>query len=233
MVSIFERTELLLGNEALEKIKRARIAVFGVGGVGGHCAEALARSGALRLTLIDNDTVSESNLNRQICALHSTIGQYKTEVLRERFTDINPDIIVETHNMFFEKDTEFDFSRFDYVIDAIDTISSKIEIAVRCSDCGTPLISSMGAGNKLDPTEFEVADIYKTSVCPLARVMRYELRKRGIKHLKTVYSREVPRKTFGEIKVNERKTAPGSTAFVPSVCGLIIASEVVKDICGL
>jgi tRNA A37 threonylcarbamoyladenosine dehydratase len=229
----FERTTLLLGDASIERLSRARIALFGVGGVGGHCGEALARSGVGSLTLIDNDKVSASNINRQICALQSTIGRFKTDVLRERFLDINPQMNIETHNIFFTPESEFDFSGYNYVIDAIDTITSKIEIAVRCDKTGTPLISSMGAGNKLDPTRFEVADIYKTSVCPLARVMRYELKKRGIKHLKTVYSKEEVRKTFGEIRVNEHKTAPGSTAFVPSVCGLIIASEVVKDLCGL
>jgi tRNA A37 threonylcarbamoyladenosine dehydratase len=229
----FERTALLLGDASIERLNGARIALFGVGGVGGHCGEALARSGVGSLTLIDNDKITASNINRQICALHSTIGRFKTDVLRERFLDINPQMNIETHNIFFTPETEFDFSVYDYVIDAIDTITSKIEIAVRCNESGTPLISSMGAGNKLDPTRFEVADIYKTSVCPLARVMRYELKKRGIKHLKTVYSKEEVRKTYGEIRVNEHKTAPGSTAFVPSVCGLIIASQVVKDLCGL
>jgi tRNA A37 threonylcarbamoyladenosine dehydratase len=227
-----ERTELLLGEEALKKLGRARVVVFGLGGVGGHCAEALARSGIGSLCLVDNDKVTASNINRQLCATGSTVGRFKTDVLRERLLDINPEAEIETYNIFFTNETEFDFSGYDYVVDAIDTISAKIEIIKRCNECGTPVISSMGAGNKLDPARFEVADIYKTSVCPLARVMRYELRKLGIKHLKTVYSREEPRKPNRIIPANGNKTAPGSIAFVPSVCGLIIASEVVKDISG-
>ncbi|MDR0992926.1 MAG: tRNA threonylcarbamoyladenosine dehydratase [Ruminococcus sp.] len=227
----FERTTLLIGEENLDKLKKSRVAVFGVGGVGGHCAEALVRSGIGMIVLIDNDTVAQSNINRQLCALQSTVGRHKTEVLRERFLDINPSLEIETHNLFFTSESSFDFGRFDYVIDAIDTVSSKIEIVVRCDESETPVISAMGAGNKLSPARFEVSDIYKTSVCPLARVIRYELKKRGIKHLKTVYSREEPRKIAFFAK--NGKPIPGSIAFVPSVCGLIMASEVVKDICGL
>lgn len=230
MNETFMRTELLLGEEAMERLSRARVAVFGVGGVGGYVAEALARSGIGALDLIDNDVVAESNLNRQIIALRSTIGRQKTEVMRERVLDINPHLKVQVHNCFYLPETadQFDFREFDYVVDAIDTVTGKIALVLQAQEAGTPIISSMGAGNKLDPTAFEVADIYKTSVCPLARVMRRELKSRGVKKLKVVYSREIARKPL----VQERKM-PGSTAFVPSVAGLILASEVIKDLTGV
>lgn len=226
----FSRTELLLGGAAMEKLAAARVAVFGVGGVGGYTVEALVRSGIGAIDIIDNDTVSVSNLNRQIIALRSTVGRYKVDVFEERIRQINPDCTVRKYCTFFMPDTagEFDFSQYDYVVDAIDTVTGKIELAVRCSECGTPIISSMGAGNKLNPAMLEVTDIYETSVCPLARVMRYELRKRGIPALKVVYSKETPIAPQGE--KTEGKAVPGSTAFVPSAAGLIAASEVVKDI---
>lgn len=227
----FSRTALLLGQEGIEKLKKARVAVFGVGGVGGYVVEALARSGVGALDLIDNDTVSLSNINRQIIALHSTLGRQKTEVAAERAKDINPDITVRTHNLFFlpENAEQFDFSQYDYVVDAIDTVSGKIALAEQAKAANVPMISAMGAGNKLDPTAFAVADISKTSVCPLARVMRRELKKRGIEHLKVVYSEEEPLPTKA---ADERtgKPVPGSIAFVPSVVGLIIAGEVIKDL---
>ena len=186
----FQRTQLLLGTEAMEKLKNAHIAVFGVGGVGGYAAEALARSGVGRIDLIDNDVVSESNINRQIIALTSTVGRYKADVMKERISEINPEAQVNTYKIFFLPETEMDFSGYDYIIDAIDTVTGKIEIITRADKAGVRVISSMGAGNKLDPSRFEVTDIYKTSVCPLARVMRRELKSRGIKHLKVVYSKE-------------------------------------------
>ncbi len=225
MSNIFKRTEALIGSEALSKLKESHIAVFGVGGVGGFVTEALARSGVGQLTLIDNDTVNESNINRQVIALHSTMGMLKTEAFKNRLTDINPDIIVNTCNCFFlpENKDEFDFSPFDYVVDAIDTVSGKIAIIEKCKQLNIPVISSMGTGNKLDPTAFEIADISKTSVCPLARVMRYELRKRGIKNVKVLYSKEQP-------DASSKSRTPASISFVPSVAGLLIASEVVKDI---
>ncbi len=230
MDNIFQRTEALLGNSGVEKLKRSHIAIFGVGGVGGYVAEALARSGVGKFTLIDNDVVSPTNINRQIIALHSTIGRYKTEVMKERILDINPDAKVNIKNTFFmpENSGEFDFSGYDYVVDAVDTVTAKIEIIVRCKESNTPVISSMGAGNKLDPTKFEVTDIYKTSVCPLARVMRYELKRRQIKKLKVVYSTEPPIKV--QMVDEYAKNIPGSTAFVPSVAGLTVASEVIKDL---
>ncbi len=229
----FERTELLLGDEAMKKLAAARVAVFGVGGVGGYVVEALARSGVGALDLIDNDTVSESNINRQIIALSSSLGRYKVDVAAERVADINPDASVRVKKTFFLPETagEFDFSEYDYVVDAIDTVGGKIEIAVRAGEAGVPIISSMGAGNKLDPTKFEVADIYETSVCPLARVMRHELKKRGIRRLKVVYSKEAPIET-GTADNASGKRVPGSISFVPSVCGLIIAGEVIKDLIG-
>lgn len=225
MNNIFKRTQALIGEESLGTLKSSHIAVFGVGGVGGYVVEALARSGVGTLTLIDNDTVKESNINRQVIALHSTLGEMKTEALRKRCLDINPDIIINTVNLFFLDETrdKIDFSDFDYVVDAIDTVSGKIVIAEECYRLNIPVISSMGTGNKLDPTAFEVSDIYKTSVCPLARVMRYELKRRGIKKLKVVYSKELP------VKNNNGRT-PASIAFVPSVAGLIIAGEVIKDL---
>ena len=227
----FSRTAILLGEENLEKLKRARVAVFGVGGVGGYVVEALARSGVGVLDLIDKDTVSESNINRQIIALHSTVGRYKTEVAAERARDINPDICVRVYNTFYLPETaaQFDFSRYDYVVDAIDTVSGKIAIVEEAKKANVPVIAAMGAGNKLDPTKFEVADIFKTSVCPLARVMRRELKKRGIEHLKVVYSKEEPLPS-PVVDEESGKSVPGSVAFVPSVVGLILAGEVVKDL---
>ena len=228
---IFSRTAVLLGDEGLEKLKKSRVAVFGVGGVGGYVVEALARSGVGALDLIDMDRVSESNINRQIIALHSTIGKLKTEVAGMRAKDINPDICVRMHNVFYLPETavQFDFSNYDYVVDAIDTVSGKISIIERANEANVPVISSMGTGNKLDPTQFEVADISKTSVCPLARVMRRELKKRGIQHLKVVYSKEEAMSS--PLKDEESgKSIPGSVAFVPSVAGLINAREVIKDL---
>jgi len=228
---IFSRTALLLGEGGVEKLKKARVAVFGVGGVGGYVVEALARSGVGALDLIDKDTVSESNINRQIIALHSTVGRLKTEVAAERAKDINPDICVRTHNVFYLPETAetFDFSQYDYVVDAIDTVSGKIALIEQAKRAKVPVISSMGAGNKLDPTAFEVADITKTSVCPLARVMRRELKKRGIEHVKVVYSKEEPLPS-PLTDAESGKSIPGSVAFVPSVVGLILAGEVIKDL---
>ena len=233
----FSRTELIFGQEAMKHLSEARVAVFGIGGVGGYAVEALARSGIGTLDLIDNDTVSVSNINRQIIALDSTVGLYKTDAAKARIADINPDCRVNTYHTFFMPDTsaEFDFSSYDYVIDAIDTVTGKIEIIMKAQEAGVPVISSMGAGNKTDPTSFKVADIYKTSVCPLARVMRQQLKKRGVKKLKVVYSTEIPAEPKSDSSVNEkappgRRSIPGSNAFVPSVAGLIIAGEVIKDI---
>ncbi|MBQ7830623.1 MAG: tRNA threonylcarbamoyladenosine dehydratase [Clostridia bacterium] len=228
---MFSRTALLIGEEGLEKLKKARVAVFGVGGVGGYVVEALVRSGVGTLDLIDKDVVSVSNLNRQIIALQSTVGMLKTEAAEGRAKDINPDVVIHKHNVFYLPETanDFDFSQYDYVVDAIDTVSGKIALVEQAKAVNTPVISSMGAGNKLDPTAFEVADISKTSVCPLARVMRRELKKRGIEHLKVVYSKEEPLPS-ALIDEESGKTVPGSIAFVPSVVGLIIASEVIKDL---
>lgn len=228
----YSRTELIFGEEAMKKLADARVAVFGVGGVGGYAVEALARSGVGALDIIDNDTVALTNLNRQIIALRSTIGEYKVDAAAKRILDINPDIKLKAHRTFFTPETadEFDFSEYNYVIDAIDTVTGKIELVMKAQAAGTPIICSMGAGNKLDPTKFEVTDIYKTSVCPLARVMRYELKKRGVKHLKCVYSTEqaiTPRPTD---EASGKRQTPGSCAFVPSVAGLIIAGEVIKDL---
>ena len=224
----FCRTERLLGAAAVEKLLQSRVAVFGIGGVGGHAAEALVRSGIGALDIIDGDEVALSNINRQIIALHSTVGMPKTEAAAERFLDINPNLRLKKFQLRLSEETagEFDFSAYDYVIDAIDDVRAKVLLAVKCKESGTPLISSMGAGNKVDPTKFQVADIYKTSVCPLARVMRRELKQRGIEHLKVVFSTELP---AAPTKEGER-VVPASCAFVPSVAGLIIASEVVKDI---
>lgn len=226
----FTRTAALIGAENLEKLKNARVAVFGIGGVGGYVVEALARSGVGTLHLIDNDKVSLSNINRQIIALHSTIGQYKTEVAKARVGDINPDIQVYMHNLFFLPETQnsFDFSSVDYVVDAIDTVSGKIALIQSCKKNNVPVISCMGTGNKVNPTAFEVADIAKTSVCPLARVMRRELKKRGIEHVKVVYSKEEP--LHSEMQEDGGKIPPASIAFVPPVAGLIIAGEVIKDL---
>lgn len=225
------RTEMLLGKEAVDSLKDKRVIVFGVGGVGGYVCEALARTGVGHIDLVDNDTVSLSNINRQIIALHSTIGKSKVEVMKERIFDINPQIVVEARNIFFTPETsgEFDFSQYDYVVDAIDTVSGKIELVMLCNQAGIPIISSMGAGNKLDPCAFKVSDIYKTSVCPLARVMRTELKKRGVKKLKVVYSEETPISQEISAPVNGKRP-PASVAFIPSVVGLIVASEVIKDL---
>ncbi len=225
------RTALLIGEEGVEKLKKSRVAVFGVGGVGGYVVEALARSGVGYLELVDKDVVSLSNINRQIIALHSTVGLFKTEVAAARVRDINPAIEVRCRNLFYLPETasEFDFSDFDYIVDAIDTVSGKIALIERAKESNVPVISSMGAGNKLDPTAFEVSDISKTSVCPLARVMRRELKKRGIDRVKVVYSKEEP---LPSKLVDEESGKPiaGSIAFVPSVVGLILAGEVIKDL---
>ncbi|MBR5597346.1 MAG: tRNA threonylcarbamoyladenosine dehydratase [Lachnospiraceae bacterium] len=220
----YSRTEMLLGEEAIRRLQNSTVAVFGIGGVGGFATEALARSGVGRLELIDHDTVSVSNLNRQIVALHSTIGKYKVDVMKDRILDINPQIEVVAHKCFYLPDTakEFDFSKYDYVVDCIDTVTGKLQLIEAAKNAGVPVISSMGAGNKLDPAAFEVTDIAKTSVCPLAKVMRRELKKRNIKNVKVVYSKEEP--------VETKTRTPGSCAFVPSVAGLILAGEVVKDL---
>ena len=233
----FVRTELLLGEEAMQKLASSRVAVFGVGGVGGYVVEALARTGIGALDLIDNDQVALSNLNRQIIATMKTLGQYKVDAAADRIADINPDCKVRTYRTFYlpETQAEFDFREYDYVVDAIDTVAGKLTIIENATKAGVPVISSMGAGNKLKPAEFEVADIYKTSICPLAKVIRHECRKRGIKSLKVVYSKEEPIRpqTQGEDPKDgevPRKRVPGSVAFVPSAVGLIIAGEVVSDL---
>ena len=231
------RTALLLGAEGMEKLAGARVAVFGLGGVGGCAAEALARSGIGTLDLIDSDRVSRSNLNRQIIATQRTIGAYKTDAAAARIHDINPQAVLHTHTVFYTPETQslFDFTQYDYVIDAIDTISGKIALVMQAQAAGTPIICSMGAGNKLDPTAFEVADIYQTSVCPLARVMRRELRARGVKKLKVVYSREEARTPLpsDETPPEGRRQIPGSVSFVPTVAGFILAGEVVRDLAGV
>lgn len=241
MINEFSRTELLLGKEAMNELQNAHIAVFGIGGVGGYTAEALVRSGVGKIDIIDNDKVSLTNINRQIYATHDTVGMYKTDVAKQRMISINPNVQVTAYNIFYTPETanNFDFSKYDYVIDAIDTVTGKIQLAAEAEKYNVPIISSMGAGNKLDPTAFEVSDIYKTSVCPLARVMRQQLKKRGIKKLKVVYSKEIPiipkeylndqMEKAGELS-EKRRQIPGSIAFVPSVAGLIIAGEVIKDI---
>ena len=236
MDEAFARTALLLGQEGMERLARARVAVFGVGGVGGHAVEALARSGVGALDLIDNDQVCLSNLNRQIIATRATIGQYKVDAARDRIADISPSTQVRVYKTFYTPETagQFDFTQYDYVVDAIDTVTGKLALVLQAQEAGVPIISSMGAGNKLDPTAFRVADIYQTSVCPLARVMRTELRRRGVKHLKVVYSTEPAMTPFpapAEEQTSRRQT-PGSTAFVPAVAGLIIAGEVVRDLTG-
>ena len=248
MLNQFSRTELLLGKEAMEKLNNSKVAIFGIGGVGGYTAEALVRSGVGTLDLIDDDKVCLTNINRQIFATRKTVGKYKVDVAEERLHDINPDVIINTHKTFYMPDTaeQFDFSQYDYIVDAIDTVTGKITLVVNADKSGTPIISSMGAGNKLDASAFEVADIYSTSVCPPARVMRTELRKRKIKSLKVVYSKEKPITPVDDMaisckqhcicppgtarKCTQRRQVPGSTAFVPSVVGLIIAGEVVKDL---
>ncbi len=220
----FSRTALLLGEEAIEKLNNSKVLIFGVGGVGGYVAEALARSGVGSVTIVDKDTVSESNINRQIIALHSTVGRDKVDVLKERMLDINPDMQVDARKCFFLPDNakDFDFTQYDYVVDAVDTVTAKLQIIVQADEASVPVISAMGAGNKVCPEMFEIADIYKTEMCPLAKVMRKELKQRGIKKLKVVYSKEAP-VYKGEV--------PGSIAFAPSVAGLLMAGEVVKDLC--
>lgn len=234
MESQFSRMELLLGEETLHILNHARVAVFGIGGVGGYVVEALARCGIGYFDLIDNDKVALSNLNRQIIATHSTIGQYKVEVMRERILDINPKADVVIHRCFFlpEQSEQFDFSKYSYIVDAIDTVTAKIELVMQAKKAGVPIISAMGAGNKLDPTRFEVTDIYKTKSCPLARVLRRELKKRNVEKLKVVYSTEEAKKPqLLDQNEKSRRITPGSVAFVPSVAGLIVAGEVVKDLC--
>ena len=235
MIEQFSRTQILLGEEAMEKLYRARVAVFGIGGVGGYAVEALARCGVGQLDLIDSDTVSVSNINRQILATHSTVGKLKVEVAKARVLDINPGCVVRTYPCFYLPDTadQFDFAEYDYIVDAIDTVTGKLQLVERAVAAGTPIICSMGTGNKLDPSAFQVADISKTSVCPLARIMRKELKKRGINHLKVVYSQEDALTPVGaeeEMKLLGKRQIPGSTAFVPGAAGLILAGEVVKDL---
>ena len=230
----FERAALLLGDEALKKLNNSYVALFGVGGVGSYAAEALARSGVGRILLVDNDTVSLSNINRQLCALHSTVGKYKVDVVAERLLDINPSLTLELRKDFLlpENAHAFDFASFDYVIDAIDTVSAKLAIAERCTAVGTRMISCMGTGNKLDPTAFKVTDISKTDTCPLARVMRRELKARGIAHLPVLYSTEQAKSPVKALTSDNGKPVPASIAFVPSVAGLIAAGEAVKYIIG-
>lgn len=248
MANQFIRTEILLGKSGMERLANARVAVFGIGGVGGYTVEALVRSGVGAIDLIDNDKVCLSNLNRQIIATRKSVGQYKVDVMQERIHDINPECRVTVHKCFYlpENKDEFDFTVYDYVVDAIDTVTGKLQLVQQADEAGTRIISSMGAGNKLNPAEFEVADIYDTSVCPLAKVMRRELKKRGIQKLKVVYSRELPVKPLTDSEIGweanrdclpeesdtgtKRRTTPGSVAFVPSVAGLIVASEVIKDL---
>ena len=251
MLNQFSRTQLLLGESAMQELANKRVAVFGIGGVGGYACEALVRSGIGAFDLIDDDKVCLTNLNRQIIATRKTVGKYKTEVMKERMLEINPNVDVRIHNCFFlpENADEFPFDEYDYIIDAVDTVTAKISIIMKANELGIPVISSMGAGNKLDPTAFRVADIYKTRVCPLAKVMRHELKKRGVKKLKVVYSEEQPTRPIedmsiscrtncicppgAEHKCTERRDIPGSVAFVPSVVGLIIAGEVIMDIAGV
>ncbi|WP_303820612.1 tRNA threonylcarbamoyladenosine dehydratase [Ruminococcus flavefaciens] len=243
MSDIFSRTQLIFGEEAMDILANSRVAVFGVGGVGGYTVEALARSGVGAIDLIDDDKVCVTNINRQIIALGSTVGMYKVDAAEKRIHDINPECRVTCHKMFYMPETadKLDFSQYDYVVDAIDTVTGKIEIIMQAKAAGVPVISSMGAGNKVDPTAFEVADIYKTSVCPLARVMRYQLKRRGVKKLKVVYSKEQPISPQGKAAEDgsgntdmrtgaARRSTPGSNAFVPSVAGLIIGGEVIKDL---
>lgn len=236
MEQAFSRTELLLGSSALERLAASRVAVFGVGGVGGYVCEALARTGVGYLDLIDSDTVAVSNINRQIIATTKTVGQYKTDAMEARILDINPAAKITKHNCFFLPETaaDFPFNQYDYVVDAVDTMSAKLALVTHCHAAGVSIICAMGAGNKLDPTGFQVADLAKTKMDPLARVMRRELKKRGIHHLKVVYSEEPPIPTAGAEQEDPdhpgRRSTPGSVAFVPSVMGLILAGEVVKDL---
>lgn len=251
MLNQFSRTELLFGAEAMEKLAAARVAVFGIGGVGSYTAEALVRSGVGAIDIIDDDRVCLTNVNRQLFATRKTVGKYKTDVAEERLHEINPDVKITSHRVFYTPETagQFDFKQYDYVVDAIDTVTGKIGLIMQAKEAGTPIISCMGAGNKLDPTAFRVADIYSTSVCPLARVMRYELKKRGVKSLKVVYSKEKPIVPVEDMaisckahcicppgtvrKCTARNQVPGSSAFVPPAVGLIIAGEVIKDITGV
>lgn len=232
MQEAFSRTALLLGQEAMDKLASKRVAVFGVGGVGGHVVEALVRSGIGAIDLIDSDKVALSNLNRQLIATLDTVGMDKVDAMQRRIAQINPKCQVTVHKCFYlpENRDSFDFNKYDYIVDAVDTVTAKIDLVMHAKEVARPIISSMGAGNKLDPTAFMVADIYETSVCPLAKVMRRELKKRGVGSLKVVYSREEPLKPISTISEGERRSIPGSTAFVPSVVGLIIASEVIKDL---
>ena len=229
----FRRTEMLFGTDAMEKLKNSRVAVFGIGGVGGHVVEALVRSGVGSIDLIDDDVVHNSNINRQVVALLSNVGESKVDAFEKRIKDINPEVIVHKHKCFFlpENSNQFDFNAYDYVADCIDTVTGKIELILQAKEAGIPIISSMGTGNKLNPADLEVTDIYKTSVCPLAKVMRQELKKRRVKKLKVVYSKEIP--TIPKIAKTDEETGKrliGSNAFVPAAAGLIIASEIVKDI---
>ena len=251
MLNQFSRTELLIGKEALERLSKAHVAVFGIGGVGGYVVEALVRSGIGNFDLIDDDKVCLTNLNRQIIATRDTIGRHKVEVMRERILSINPDAEVTTHRCFYlpENAQDFDFSSYDYVVDAVDTVTAKLEIVMRAKESNIPVISCMGVGNKLNPTQLEIADIYKTSVCPLAKVIRRELRKRGVDKLKVLYSKEEPITPLDDSedtcrehcvcppgttrKCTQRRAIPGSISFGPSAAGLIIASEVVKDLAGI
>lgn len=248
MLTQFSRTELLFGKEAMDKLAGSKVAVFGIGGVGGYVCEALVRSGVGAFDLIDDDKVCLTNLNRQIIATRSTVGKYKAEVMRDRMLDINPKVEVEVHKCFFlpENADDFPWDTYDYVVDAVDTVTAKIALVMKCKEKNIPIISSMGAGNKLDGSQFKVADIYKTKVCPLAKVMRRELKKRGVKKLKVVYSEEIPTRPIEDMSIScrnhcicppgaahkctERRDIPGSVAFVPSVAGLIIAGEVAKDL---
>lgn len=248
MLNQFSRSQLLLGEENMKRLSRAKVAVFGIGGVGGYVVEALARTGVGSFVLVDDDKVCLTNINRQIIATRKTVGKYKTDVMKERILEINPDADVEVRKCFYlpENAHEFDFSQYSYVVDAVDTVTAKIEIIMRAQECGVPVISCMGAGNKLDPTKFQVADIYKTTMCPLAKVMRHELKKRGVKKLKVVFSTEKPVRPLedmsiscrtncicppgAERKCTDRRDIPGSVAFVPSVAGLILAGEVIKDL---
>ena len=248
MLNQFSRTELLYGKEAMEKLQNARVAVFGVGGVGGYVCEALVRSGVYHFDLIDDDKVCLTNLNRQIIATRKTVGKYKAEVMRDRMLEINPDADIAVHKCFFlpENADEFPFDQYDYIVDAVDTVTAKIELVMKAKEKNVPIISSMGAGNKLDPSAFKVSDIYKTKVDPLARVLRRELKKRGVRKLKVVYSEEQPIRPIEDMSIScrthcicppgakhkctERRDIPGSTAFVPSVVGLIIAGEIIKDL---
>ena len=251
MLNQFSRTQLLLGQEAMESLHKKKVAVFGIGGVGGYVCEALVRSGIGAFDLVDDDKVCLTNLNRQIIATRKTVGRYKTEVMKERMLEINPDADIQIHNCFFlpENADDFPFDEYDYIVDAVDTVTAKIELILRAQAKNIPIISAMGAGNKLDAGRLKIADIYKTSVCPLARVMRHELKKRHVKHLKVVYSDEPPIRPLEDMSIScrshcicppgaqhkctERRDIPGSTAFVPAVAGLMIAGEIIKDLSGV